>query len=62
MKLAEKVYNTTKIKFEEGLTTFSTEVLLAENDLQTAQSNYFTALYNAVIAKISYQRSLGKLE
>jgi len=62
MKLAEKVYNTTKIKFEEGLTTFSTEVLLAENDLQASQSNYFTALYNAVITKISYQRSLGKLE
>ncbi len=60
-ELAERVYNTTKRKFEEGLGS-SFEVLQAENDYQTAQANYYTALYNATIAKVSYQYSLGRLQ
>lgn len=59
--LAEKVYNTTKIKFEQGLGS-SFEVLQADADFQQAQSNYFQALYNATIARIGYLRSLGKLQ
>jgi len=62
MQLAEKVFNITKLKFQEGVTTTSFEVIQAENDLQTAQNNYFNALYNAVVARIGYLRSLGKLE
>jgi outer membrane protein TolC len=61
MALAERVFNTTKIKFQEGLGS-SFEVLQADADYQTAQANYFNALYNAIVAKISYQRSLGKLQ
>lgn len=61
MELAERVYSTTKKKFEQGLGS-SFEVLQADNDYQTAQSNYFNALYNAIVAKISYQSALGKLE
>jgi outer membrane protein len=61
MALAEKVYNTTKIKFENGLGS-SFEVLQADNDFQQAQANYFSALYNAIVGKISYQKSLGKLK
>ena len=60
MELAERVYNTTKIKFEQGLGS-SFEVLQADSDFQQAQSNYFNALYNATIARIGYLRSLGKL-
>lgn len=60
MQLAEKVYNATKSKFEQGLGS-SFEVLQADNDFQMSQSNYFNALYNAVVTKISYQYSLGKL-
>ena len=58
--LAEKVYNTTKIKYEQGLGS-SFEVLQAETDLQVALTNYYQALYNAGIARIAYQRALGKL-
>lgn len=59
--LAERVYNTTKIKFERGLGS-SFEVLQADADFQQAQSNYFQALYNATVARIGYLRSLGKLQ
>lgn len=61
MQLAEKVYNATKLKFEQGLGS-SFEVLQADGDLQQAQATYFNALYNAIVAKISYQYSLGKLQ
>jgi outer membrane protein TolC len=61
MALAEKVYNTTKLKFEQGMGS-SFEVLQSDSDFQTSQSNYFSALYNAIIAKTSYLKSLGKLE
>lgn len=61
LELAEKVYNTTKIKFEQGLGS-SFEVLQADADYQASQSNYFTALYNAIITKTSYLKSLGRLE
>jgi outer membrane protein len=60
MQLAEKVFNTTKLKFQEGLGS-SFEVLTADTDMQRAQGNYFNALYNAIAARISYQNSLGKL-
>lgn len=58
--LAEKVYNTTRIKYQEGLGS-SFEVLQAETDLQSALNNYYQALYDAGIARISYLQALGKL-
>ncbi|HEY8388304.1 MAG TPA: TolC family protein [Parasegetibacter sp.] len=60
IELAEKVYNTTKKKFEEGVGS-SFDIIQAENDLQISQSNYFQALYDAIISKVNYQRALGKL-
>jgi len=60
-ELAQRVYNTTKIKFEQGLGS-SFEVLQADTDFQTAEANYFNALYNAVVAKISYLKAIGKLQ
>ena len=61
MALAERVYNTTKKKFEAGLGS-SFEVLQADSDWQMAQANYFNSLYNSIIAKIGFQSSLGKLQ
>jgi outer membrane protein TolC len=58
--LAEKVYNTTKKKYEQGLGS-SFELLQTESELENAQSNYFQSLYDAINARISYNRALGKL-
>ena len=60
MQLAERVYNTVKKKYEQGVGS-SFEILQADTDFQQAQSNYFRALYDAIIAKIGYQKALGKL-
>jgi outer membrane protein TolC len=61
MELAQKVYNTTKRKYEQGLGS-SFELLQTETSYEAAQSNYFQALYDAVVAKITYYRSLGRLQ
>jgi len=58
--LAEKVYNTTKKKYEQGLGS-SFELLQTESELENAASNYFQSLYDAINARISYNRALGKL-
>ncbi len=61
MALAEQVYNQTKKKYEQGLGT-NLEITNAEADLITAQNNYFSAVYDAIIARIDYSRAVGKLQ
>lgn len=60
LELAERVYNTTKKKYEQGVGS-SFEILQADTELQRAQGNYYEALYNAVVAKISYLKAIGQL-
>jgi outer membrane protein TolC len=60
MELAEKVYQQTKKKYEVG-TGSQTEINAAQTDLKGAQTNYITALYDAVIAKIDFLKATGKL-
>jgi outer membrane protein len=59
-ELAETVYNQTVKKYQVG-TGSNTEITAAQTDLITAQSNYINALYSAIIAKIDYQKAIGKL-
>jgi outer membrane protein len=58
--LAEKVYYSTKKKYEQGLGS-NMEIYNAQTELKTAQTSYYSALYDAVIAKIDYLLSVGKL-
>lgn len=60
MALAEKVYNQTKKKYEVG-TGSQTEINTARTDWKAAQTNYVSALYDAIIAKIDYLQAIGKL-
>jgi outer membrane protein len=58
--LAKRVYGTTKLKFEQGLGSNS-EIYNAFADLRLAQNNYYSALYDAISAKIDYLKTIGKL-
>jgi outer membrane protein len=58
--LAEKVFSTTKKKYEAGLGS-SFELLQSDTELQRAQGGYFQSLYDAYVARIAYLKSLGKL-
>lgn len=60
MDLAEKVYNSTKLKYEQGLGA-NQEIYTAQAELKVAQNNYYGALYDAVVAKIDYLKATGKL-
>jgi outer membrane protein TolC len=61
MELAEYVYNTAKIKYQEGIGS-SLEVIDADNAFKESQTNYFNSLYDALIAKVDLEKALGLLE
>jgi len=60
LQLAEKVYNTTKMKYEQGLGS-NMEIYNAQTEWKVAQNNYYGALYDVIIAKIDYLKAIGKL-
>lgn len=59
MELAQTVYDQTKKKYEAG-TGDQIEIINAETDLRTAQTNYIGAMYDAIIAKVDYLKAIGK--
>ena len=60
MTLAERVYDQTQKKYEVG-TGSQLEITNAQTDLKAAQTNYITALYDAIIAKTDVLKATGKL-
>jgi outer membrane protein len=60
IELAQDVYNTTKLKYEQGLGS-NQEISNAQADLVTAQNNYYSSLYDAITTKIDYLKASGKL-
>jgi outer membrane protein len=60
MALAEKVYNVSKKKYESGLGN-NQEIYNAQAELKVSQNNYYSALYDAIIAKVDYLKAVGKL-
>jgi outer membrane protein len=61
LKLATDVARVAKIKFQEGVGS-NLEVITAETDLRTAQTNYYSALYDALIAKVDLDKAQGTLK
>ncbi|MCC6691177.1 MAG: TolC family protein, partial [Bacteroidia bacterium] len=60
IEVAEEVYKATKLKYENGV-GLNYEVISAETALKEAQTNYFGALFDALVAKVDYQKSIGVL-
>ncbi|MBL7834131.1 MAG: TolC family protein [Cyclobacteriaceae bacterium] len=60
MELASKVARITKIKYEQGVGS-NLEVIDAEDSLRQAQTNYYNALYDVMVAKIDLDKAYGKL-
>jgi outer membrane protein TolC len=56
--LAEKVYRTTKLQYDEGIKTYL-ELIVVETDLRTTQLNYYNALYQVLSGKLDLQRAQG---
>lgn len=60
VELANNIARVTRIKFEEGVGS-NLEVVEAESSLREAQINYYSALYDAMVAKINLDRAYGRL-
>jgi outer membrane protein TolC len=60
MELAGNVARVTKIKYEQGVGS-SLEVINAESSLRESQINYYSALYDALVAKVDLDKAYGKL-
>jgi len=58
IELAQKVYTISQKKYKEGVGT-NIEIIQAETALKDAQTNYFNSLFDAILAKIDFQKSLG---
>lgn len=59
LKLAEKIYSTTKTKYKEGVGS-SVELTQAEQSLYQAQANVIRAKYDLLTAKFNLKNALGK--
>jgi outer membrane protein TolC len=60
MELASNIARITKIKYEQGVGS-NLEVVDAENSLRQAQTNYYSALFDAMVAKVDLDKAFGKL-
>lgn len=58
LNLAERIYNTSKIKYKEGIGS-SVELTQAEQSLFQAQANVLKAKYDLLVAKTKLVSSLG---
>ena len=59
MELAEKIYETTQLKYREGVGS-SVEINQAEQSLFDSQSNYIRSRYDLLVSKMDLDRALGK--
>lgn len=58
LELSKKIYNKTLLKYKEGLVS-SSELSQAGADYSQAQANNAQSIYNLLIAKTNYNRSVG---
>lgn len=61
IELAQKVYNIAQKKYKEGVGS-NLEIIQADTALKEAQTNYYNSLFEAMMAKIDFNKSLGLLK
>ena len=61
MVLAKEVARVTRIKYTSGVGS-NIEVINAESSLKESQINYYSSLYDALVQKVDYDKSLGNLK
>ncbi|GAA4449549.1 TolC family protein [Nibrella saemangeumensis] len=60
LELAQEILRVTRIKYKEGVGS-NIEVLNAETSSREAQTNYYAALLDFMLAKVDLDKALGKL-
>ena len=59
--IAEDVVRVAKLKYDQGVGS-NLELITAETALQEAQTNYYNALFDALVAKIDFDKANGNLK
>ncbi|MDN5202618.1 TolC family protein [Fulvivirgaceae bacterium BMA10] len=60
LTLAEEVYRVSKIKYQEGVGS-NLEVIDAEIAYKSAETDYYNAVYDALISKVDLDKAYGRL-
>ena len=60
MNLAQHVYDVAQKKYQSGVGS-NLEIVNAETSLKEAQTNYYNASFDMIVAKIDYQKAIGTL-
>jgi len=60
LDLAADVARVSKIKFQAGVGS-NVELITAETDLREAQTNYYSAIYDVLVAKVDRDKATGEL-
>ena len=60
MELGMEVFRVTRVKYQEGVGS-NLEVIEAETSYKEAETNYYVALYDALIAKVELEKAMGIL-
>jgi outer membrane protein len=61
LDLAREVFNTIELQYRSGIKAYL-DLITAETDLRTAQSNYSNALYQVLSSKLDVQKALGTIQ
>ena len=59
--LATEVYNTIQVQYKVGLKSYL-DVVIAQNDLVTAQITYLESLYRVLTSKVDLEKALGVIQ
>lgn len=59
--IAEDVARVAKLKYDQGVGS-NLELITAETSLKEAQTNYYNALFDAIVAKIDFDKANGNLK
>ena len=59
LELANKILRITTIKYNEGVGS-NLEMITANQDVKQSQTNYFSALYDLLVAKLDFQVATGQ--
>lgn len=60
MDLAKHVYDVAQKKYDQGVGS-NLELINAQSSLRESEINYYSAVYDAIVAKIDYQKATGTL-
>jgi len=61
LALASDVYNVIQLQYRAGVKTYL-DVVVANDNLFTAQINYVNSLYTVLMTRVDVQRALGTLQ